>query len=202
MAAKKQNLTIRQGETFLRVIRWETPPFIYKPITAITKSAPVSITATAHGLKTGWRAVVVSVVGMDEINAHHTPPREHEFKQVTYIDDNTVQLNTVNTSEYDTYVSGGYLQFYTPVDLTSYTARMTIKNKVGGTTLMSLTSGAPDNRIALDNVNHTVTLTISAADTAAITWKTGVYDLEMVSPSNVVTTIFSGNIVVTQEVTA
>lgn len=202
MAAKKQNLTIRQGETFLRVIRWETPPFIYKPITAITKSAPVSITAVGHGLASGWRAVVVSVVGMDEINAHHTPPRDHEFRPVTVTDANTVTINTLNSSEFDTYVSGGYLQFYTPVDMTSYTARMTIKNKVGGTVLMSLTSGAPDNRIAIDNALHTITITISASDTAAATWKTGVYDLEMVAPSGVVTTIFTGNIIVTQEVTA
>jgi hypothetical protein len=199
MAAKKQNLVIRQGETFLRVIRWETPPFIYKPITAITQSAPVGITAVGHGLASGWRAVVVSVLGMDEINAHHNPPREHEFKPVTVTGNDAITINTINSSEFDAYTSGGYLQFYTPVDMTSYTARLTIKNKVGGTVLLALTSPTD---IAIDNALHTITITISATATAALTWKTGVYDMEMVAPSGVVTTIFTGNVSVTQEVTA
>lgn len=201
MAAKKLNLIIRQGETFVRVIRWETPPFIYKAITAITQSGPVSITAVGHGLATGWRVAVVTVGGMEQLNALHDPPRDHEFKQCTVSDPDTITINTVNTTDYDAYTTGGYLQFYTPVDLTGYSARMTIKDKVGGTTLMSLTSGAPDNRIAIDNSNHTITLTITAADTAAITWKNGVYDLEMVSPTSTVTTIFSGDISITKEVT-
>lgn len=198
MAAKKLDLKIRQGETFLRIIRWETPPFIYKAITAITQSGPVGITATAHTLKSGWRVAVVSAGGMDEINAKHDPPRESEFKQCTVVDPNTVQINTVNSSDYTPYTSGGYLQFYTPVDMASYSARMTVKNKAGGTALATFVSPAD---IAIDNTNHTITLTISATATAGYTWKTGVYDLEMVSPTSVVTTIFSGNIDIVKEIT-
>jgi hypothetical protein len=194
MAAKKQNLVIRQGETFLRVIRWETPPFVYKAITGITKAAPVRITAVGHGLQSGWRTAVVSVQGMEEINAEHNPPRENEFAAVTVIDVDTVEINTINAADYTTYVSGGYLQFYTPADMTSYTARMQIKNKVGGTLLDTLTP-------VIDNVLHTITLTITAAATAVFTWKQGVYDLELVSPTNVVTTLFYGSICVQQEVT-
>lgn len=199
MAAKKLNLVIRQGETFQRIIRWEMPPYIYRPITAITKAGPASITATSHGLATGWRVAVVSVQGMTEINAVNNPPRESEFKQVTYVDANTVTLNTVNSAEYSTYTSGGYLQFYTPVDLTSYTARMDIKNKVGGTELLTLTDG--NARIILNNTDHTITLTITAADTEILTFKTGVYDLELVAPTGTVTTLFTGNVSVTREVT-
>jgi len=196
--AAKLNLSIRQGETFLRVIRWETPPFIYKPITAVTNAAPVAITSTAHGLKTGWRVAVVSVNGTEEINALYDPPRDNEFKQCTVVDANTVTLNTVNSSDFTAYTSGGYLQFYTPVDMTSYTARMMIKNKVGGTIQLALVSPGD---IAIDNTNHTITLTITATATAAITWKTGVYDFEMVSPTGVVTTIYTGFVNVVKEVT-
>ena len=71
---KKLNLQIRQGETFQRIIRWETPPFVYKSISAITRAAPARVTAATHGLTTGWRAVVVSANGMEEINAVNTPP--------------------------------------------------------------------------------------------------------------------------------
>jgi hypothetical protein len=194
MAAKKLNLTVRQGETFLRVIRWETPPFIYKAITAITKAGPVVVTAVAHGLKSGWRAAVVSVVGMDEINADHSPPRDHNFHQVTVLSVDTVEINDINSADFDTYVSGGYLQFYTPVNMTGFTARMTIKDKIGGTVLDTLVP-------TIDAVNNTITLTISAVDTALFTWKKGVYDLEMVSAGGVVTTIFAGSVTLTQEVT-
>jgi len=35
-------------------------------------------------------------------------------------------------------VSGGYVVYYTPVNLVGYTARMTIKDKIGGTVLATL----------------------------------------------------------------
>jgi hypothetical protein len=194
MAAKKLNLAIRQGETFLRVIRWETPPFVYKSITAITKAGPAVVTAVAHNLKSGWRVAVVSVGGMAEINAEHNPPRDNDFHTATVTGVDTVELNAVNSAEYSTYTSGGYLQYYTPVDMTSYTARMVIKNKIGGTVLDTLVP-------TIDNVNHTITVNITAVDTALFTWRTGVYDLELESPTGTVTTIFAGAVVITQEVT-
>ena len=200
---KKLNLTIRQGETFQRIVRWEKPPFVYKAITDITQAAPVQVTCPAHGLKTGWRAAVVSVDGMDEINAPHTPPRDNEFHQVTVMDDDTVTINDINSSDYSMYKSDGYLQFYTPVDLTGYTAEMEIKDRVGGTVLMTLSSGSPDNRIVVDDVNNTISLTIAAEDTASdvLAWTKGVWDLEMTSPTGQVTTLFSGNVSVVKEVT-
>ena len=203
MAAKKQNLVILQGETFQRVIRWEVLPYVYKAISAITQTAPVAITATAHGMASGWRAAVLSVKGMTEINAKHSIPRESEFHQVSVSGANTLTINDINSSEYSLYTSGGYLQYFTPVDIAGYSARMTIKDRVGGTTLMSLTNGAPDNRIVLDNTNHTITITIAAADTPAslLTWTKGVYDLEMVSGAGTVTRIFTGSVSVLKEVT-
>jgi hypothetical protein len=202
MAAKKHDFRVRQGETFQRIVRWETTPYIYKAITAITQTGPTAITAVGHGLKTGWRAAVVSAQGMLEINAVHAPPRDSDFHQVTVVDADHVTINAINSADFSTYTSGGYLQFFTPQDLTGYSARMMIKDRVGGTVLLSLTSAAPDNRIALDVTNNTISLTISAVDTAALTWTRGVYDLELVSLSGVVTTLFSGNVFVTKEVTA
>lgn len=202
MAAKRLDLVIRQGETFQRIIRWETLPFIYKAITAITAAAPASITATAHGLTNGWRVAVVSVRGMTQINAENSPPRTSDFEQVTVGDANTVTLNRINSADFNAYTSGGYLQFYTPVDLTGYEARMKIKDRVGGTELASFTSDPPDNRITVDNAAKTITVELSAVDAAALAFTKGVYDLEMVSPGGVVTTIFSGSISVVKEVTA
>jgi len=196
--AKKLNLTILQGDTFTRIIRWETPPFIYIPITGITQAAPAAVTAIAHGLKTGWRAAVVSVHGMKQINADNDPPRDADFRQVSVVDVDHVTFNKINSADFSLYTTGGYLQFYTPVDMTSYTARMTIKDRIGGTVLQALVSPTD---IVIDNTNHTITITLSAATTAGWTWTTGTYDLEMVSPTGVVTKLYKGSITVSKEIT-
>lgn len=192
------NFTVIQGKTFQRVVRWYAPPFIYKAITAITQDAPVSLTVPSHGCPDGWLAAVVGVQGMTEINAPHFPPKTSEFKKITVVDASTVEFNEVVSSEYSTYTSGGHLMFYTPVDMSGYTARMTIKNRAGGTVLLALVSPTD---IAVDNTEKTVTVTISAEDTAIFTVGSYVYDLELVSGTGVVTQLLAGKIVVTPEIT-
>lgn len=195
-----QNFTILQGKTFSQVIRWETKPIVYKAITAITKAAPARITATAHGIPDGWRVAIVSAKGMTQINAKNTPPKDSDFTPSTFVDANTIELNSVNAADYTAYTSGGYVQYNTPKSLTGFTARMAIKDRVGGTVLLALDSTV-NNRIAIDQTTFTITLTVSATDTAAITWTDGVYDLEMVDPAGVVSQLLSGAIKVVKEVT-
>lgn len=201
MAATNQDLLIEQGKTFSTVVRWETTPIVYKAISAIPKTAPATLTVTAHGMPDGWRAAVVSVRGMLEINAKNTPPRASDFRPGTVTDVNTVQFNTLNASDFSTYSSGGYLVYNTPMPLTGYSARMSIKDKVGGTELLRLDSTL-NNRIVLDATKCTITLTVDATTTAGLTWTNGVYDLELVSASGVVTGILQGNVTVSREVTS
>ena len=198
MAATK-DLVIQQGRTFTLVLRWETEPIVYKAITAITQAAPARLTATSHGCPDGWRAAVTGVKGMTEINAEANNVKERDFHPVTVIDANTIEFNEVDASGFKAYTSGGFLQYNTPVDLTGYTGRMKIKDKIGGTVLHSLTT--ENGGIALDNVNKTITLTIAATETDDFAWTRGVYDLEMVSPLGVVTCLLYGKISVTKEVT-
>lgn len=199
MACGTQELTIQKGKTFSRIVRWETQPLVYKAISGITQAAPVVITATGHGVPDGWKVAVASVLGMTEINAENAPPRSSDFQVATKLTSDTLSLNKVNSAEFGAYVSGGYLVYYTPHTLASYTARMTIKNRVGGTTLLSLTT--ENSRILIDDTAKTITLSVSATDTAAITWTEGVYDLEVVSNDGVVTALLSGAVYVTEEVT-
>ena len=196
---KNQNLTIVQGTTYELPVRWETDPIVYKPITGITKAAPCVITCPSYGAPDGWRVVIVSSLGMTQINAANSPPRESDYVVSTKLTGDTLELNTVNSAGYSTYTSGGYVQYNTPQDLAGYLARMDIKDKIGGTVLLSLTT--ENSRIVLDNTTKTITLTISADDTAAITWKKGVYDLEMESSAGVVTALMYGTVTVTKEVT-
>lgn len=192
------DLTIHQGKTFQRVVRWEAPPLIYRPISAITQSAPVEITAATHGVPNGWRVAVTAAGGMDEINASSIPPKASDFHKATVIDANTIQLNEVVSSEYDPYTSGGSLVYWTPVTLTGVTARMTIKNRPGGSVLHTMVSPTD---IAIDNTNKTISLSISATNTATFAKGSYVYDLEAQESNGVVTLLLAGSITVVMEVT-
>lgn len=193
------DLIIKQGKTFRHVVRWETTPIVYKAISAITKAAPVSLTVTGHGMPDGWMATVVSALGMTQINANNNPPKESDYEKGTVVDDNTIEFNEVNSAGFSAYTSGGYLQYNTPHDLADYTARMSIKTKVGGTELVALTS--VDGDIVIDNTEKTITILISATDTAAYTWLNGYYELEMVSGDSEVTQLLTGRITVEREIT-
>lgn len=196
--AKKKNIVIEQGKSFSLPCRWEGKPIIYRPITSISQTAPVEIEALGHGAPAGWRCTVVSAKGMTQINAS-SPPKDDDYHPVTVLSNNSVSFNDVNAAGFSAYTGGGYLQFNTPIDLTGYTARMTIRDKVGGTELFSLTT--ENSRIIVDPVNFKITLVITATETAAFTWAKGVYDLEVVSATGVVTALMAGSITVTKEVT-
>lgn len=85
------------------------------------------------------------------------------------------------------------------VDLTGRTARMQIRDRVAATdTLIELTT--ENGRIALGGAAGTITLTITAADTAALDFRSGVYDLEIVNGA-VVDRILEGEVELNKEVT-
>ena len=111
---------------------------------------------------------------------------------------------------------------------TSSTTRPTAAGTDGTVTWVSVTSGTPTTTwaaskifapnaiidlnelmrldtattgITVDDTNKVITLSISATLTAAISWKRGVYDLELVSGSGEVTALLSGKVYVIDEVT-
>ena len=136
---------------------------------------------------------------MTEINSPDDPPRDRDYHQATVVDTNTISFNDINSLGYKTYTSGGVLRYLTPVDLTGFTARMSIKDKVGGTELLRLDT--TNSRIVLNSTASTITLVISATDTAAITFTKGVYDLELQSLGGIVTALLYGKVSIEQEVT-
>ena len=192
----EKEILIEKGKTFSLVVRWETEPIVRKAITAISfaTGAP-RLTVTSHGIPDGWRGAIYGVKGPKQINAQNSPPRSSDYYPLTVIDANTLELNTVTPvddagNDWSAYVSGGFVQFYTPQSLAGYTARMDIKDKIGGTVWAS--SEVADTpydiiEITVDDATKTTTLVIDADDTAAMTAKKGVADLEMVSLGGVVT---------------
>lgn len=185
MADQTQDIYLQQGKTQPLVLRCETAPIVYKPITAISLAfgAP-RLTVTGHGIPNGWRAACARVQGMKQINAANNPPSDSDYHVCTVIDANTVEFNDVipvddNDKEWAAYTSGGFLQYNTPMDLTGYSARLQIRDKKNGATLLfEMTDGA-DALIAIDNTAKTVTLYFDAIDFTALTWKRGYYELEL-----------------------
>ncbi len=82
-------------------------------------------------------------------------------------------------------------------------ATYVVDDVIDTTDLLRLTSA--NGRIAIDNTAKTITLTVSAADTALMDWKRGVFDLELVSADvvPVVTSLLGGicSVAVGKEVT-
>jgi hypothetical protein len=86
------------------------------------------------------------------------------------------------------------------VSLVGYTARMQIRpTAASATTTLSLTT--ENSRIALGGTAGTITLSISATDTTAITAGRYVYDLELVSAGGIVTRLLQGIVTVSANVT-
>lgn len=206
MTCPSSDFVLQKGKTFSRVLRWETGPIVYKAITGITKAAPAVVTAVGHGAPDGWRVAIVSIprTSMYEINAKNAPPQDLDYHDAKVLTSSTIELNDVNSSEFHTWSSGGYVQYNTPQDLTGYTARMQIRDTTESTTiLLSLNTNppGPDSRITLDNTAKTISLVIDAVTTAALTFSAGVYDLELVSAGGIVTQLLKGAITVEEEVT-
>lgn len=88
----------------------------------------------------------------------------------------------------------------TAVNVTGYTARMQIRKTVDATTII-LTLTTENGRITVGGANGLITLLVSAADTAALTTFCGVYDLEVISPTGVVTRLLEGQVEISKEVT-
>jgi len=86
------------------------------------------------------------------------------------------------------------------INLTGYTARLQIRESYASTTtIVSLTSGAG---ITLGGAAGTITIVIAASATSALTSPfSGVYDLELVDASSVVTRLLEGAATVSPEVT-
>lgn len=88
----------------------------------------------------------------------------------------------------------------TAINLTGYTARLHMRSSQDADTpFVTLTT--ENGGIALGGAAGTITLSISAASTAAITDTSGVYDLELVSASGIVTRLLAGEVLVSKEVT-
>ena len=194
-----ENIVIRKGSTYARTIRWDTGVPTFKGITGITRTAPPIITCVSHNIPEGWPVTIVSVQGMDEINNVNNADDRSYYTTASVVDVDNVKLPFLNTSEFTTYSGGGYIKYYTPKDLSDFSARLQIRQTaLDDTEVVSLVSPTD---ITLDNTNKTITFTISATVTAAFGIYQGVYDLEVENTQGVVYKLLTGDIEIIDEVT-
>lgn len=180
-------LHIVRGKTLSLVIRWEQrTPIISKAITAISFATGFPrLTVASHGIPDGWRSAVVRVAAPKEINAKNDIPRSSDLRETTVIDANTIEYNglvpVTDGRDWSAYTTGGFVQYHTPKDLTDYEIRVKVKDRVGGTVLLSTELGdAPLNVITAvaDNATKSITIEIPALDAEGITWSKGVWEVE------------------------
>jgi hypothetical protein len=86
------------------------------------------------------------------------------------------------------------------VNLTGYTARMQLRTSAEAiTTLEDLTT--ENGGITLGGTAGTITLSLTATETAALPATRAVYDLELVSSGGVVTRLVEGVVTITRNIT-
>jgi hypothetical protein len=189
----KLNLKLYQGSTFKQILRWESSTKVYVPITNITKSAPLVVTAASHAIPVGWRARVTNAGGMKEVNAL-------DYQIATSTTSDTVTFNQVNSLGFTTYTSGGVLEYNQPVSLTGLVARMQIREKLGSPIVLhELTT--QNGGVVFDNEYKTITITIPDNITAGFTFSSAVYTLEFEDLNGETSTFAKGNISLEKEVT-
>jgi hypothetical protein len=190
-------LKVREGSTFRKKLRWEAGPFVYRPIVSISCAAPCMIGCPAHGLLQGQLFCVEAAVGMKEINSV-TPDQPETWYRATVVDPDTLQINRLNSTLFTKHTAGtGNIKYRSVVDLTGYKARLTIRLKVGMEPIDILTT--ENGRITIDPVLQQITFTIEGEESAAYTWKQGVYDLDVITPDGDTYTIANGVLVIEKE---
>lgn len=179
------SIKIVKGSTYRDTLRWATSECVLKTA-QLTPGAPLRLTCVGHGIPDGWTA---HIEGHRDINPD-------EPQRITVVDADTIEISCFNGLRLK--AQEVVVRFHSPVDLTGYSARMQVRDRVGGEILLDST--ASEITLTIDPVAHTVEREIAAGVTEAIDWRRGVYDLEMVS-GTYVTKIDGGVVSVTDEVT-
>lgn len=180
MTAPCIDLPIVRGKTFEYAFLYADDLLIYKPITGMPSAAPVRLTVPNHGIPEGWPVAVSGVRQPRELN---TEAGALLFARV--LDDSTIELNTVDAATLRPFVVSGSVVFNTPVDLTGWTARATVRERVGGQELLRWSTDTQDagaQLITIDVAHSAFILHIDAATTAALPWSRGVWEMEAIDP--------------------
>lgn len=203
MEPAKIDLTIFQGTTFRHPFYWYSDTEVVVPITAIAQSYPTVITAPTHGLPTTSTVPVALLDVPDWLAtvsvADRTLPDE-STAYATRIDANTLSVKVDGTAEEAYTGSAGRLVYNAPMDLSTWSARMDIRESIDDTVpLFSFTSAGGSIALGADGK---VELLLTDTETDALDFSAAVYDLELIDPiTTEVTRLASGKVKLSPQVT-
>lgn len=183
MCAVQQNLFVAQGKTFAASFGWAQGSFVWKPISSVSTTAPVMITAVGHDLKDDWPYWVTCVKKPEEINTGTDDELGDPYLAEVLTPD-TLSINSINGMCLDAYTAGGVVRYYARADITGYEAEMQVRASAGNATVLyeALSTGVSP-AITVDPVTSTFNLVIPAAAFEAATFRDAVYEIEITAPS-------------------
>ena len=163
--------------------------FVYKQPATITNVTGNGSTVTFTAVNGFTQGQVVSIDGV--------LPDVYNLQNVTVSTANANQF-TVSNGATGYYISGGIAT--APVNVTSYTAELQMRSlPQDPTAVLTLTSAA--GQISVTGLDGEFAVHATATQTRAIDEGTYYYDIEITSPTGIVTRLAQGQIVVTPEVT-
>ena len=177
-------IEVRLGASADIPIRVETGSLTFAPIASIAKSAPVRVVTTdPHGIHDGWRAAIVDAKGMTELNADTVSDRD--LTKVTVIDATTLDLDGISSLSFRTHTANtGAVAFYAPKDLSAYTsANMDLKKRIGGVVEANFSTTA--GTLEIDVATNAVWLRLADTDTALLSARDYVFDIELTRPTGI-----------------
>lgn len=179
----KLKLSARLGASTDIPLRLQTGTLRFVDITAMSKSAPLRVTAPSHGMLDYWIAAIVDAKGMVEMNAEDSNNiRASEFNRTTLIDLDTVDFDGISSLSFNTYKSGGALVFHEPMDLSGYnSARMNLKTVIGGDVELDANTG--NGLLEIDPLTSTLWIHLTDTDLVTLGARDYVFDIELISSS-------------------
>lgn len=185
------DLEVFQGSTFDYLLTWYHGQEM-RAISNITSSAPALVTAVGHGLPAN-----VIPVRIQNVKGMRIPT---DTLRAQRVDVSTFRLLDVDATALGTYKSGGTLVYNPPVNLVGYTAKMQLRKSLTDVNPL-LELSTTNNSIVLGGSEGSIQLLIAATVTETLDFTSALYDLELTSPSGVVTRLLEGKVAVRKEVT-
>lgn len=172
-------LTIYQGKTLEFALQYAEDRFTYCDIASVPSLAPVRLSVPSHGIPDGWPVTIQCVRRPDELNGDYL---------ATVIDDDTIEINDlVGSCWRHQWSAGGHVRYPTPQDITGWSARATLRRRVGDDsavlTFHSDPAQNPDGLIIVDPAEHSFTLKLDETAAKQLTPMVGVWDAEAIDPA-------------------
>lgn len=164
-------ISITRGSTVEIPIRMESGVLAYKDITGVPETAPLRLTVEAHGVLPHWRGVIANARGLDEGLCWDATPSDRDMRRIDVIDENTVEFNGINASDWTPYCSGGHLVFWVPVDLSVYSAGTMVVHDKNTRALLA------EYPLVVDADNGTLWLRMTTVESAAIGFDSAVFSI-------------------------